>query len=731
MGKIKQQEVPVSGMSCAACAISVEKTLSQNPGVRQANVNYANQSAWIEWDESEVDLPVLQKAVTAAGYDLLITDTASKEVDEIQLKAHQELKKRTLQAGILAFPVFIIGMFGMHLPYANYIMWILTTPVLFVFGRQFFIQAYKQARNFKSNMDTLVALSTGIAYLYSTFNTFLPSFMLSRGMEPHVYFEAAAVIVFFILLGKTLESGAKAGTGAALKKLMGLQPSELTVLLDGKEILKKTEEVASGEVILIKPGQKIPLDGTVLSGKSYINESMLTGEPIPVLKEKGKKVYTGTVNLEGSLTFIAEQTGKDTFLSQIIERVKAAQGSKAPVQKLVDKIAGIFVPTVIGIGLFALAVWGISGVEDAWLRGMLALITVLVIACPCALGLATPTAIMAAMGKGAEMGILIKDAESLEKGTQIDTLVLDKTGTITEGKPKVTEVFQADAWKQEDAAYLVALEAKSQHPLASAVIDYYHNESAGITLTSFESITGKGVKGTTPVGIYRIGSSKWLAAEGVALDPKLMQQSELALANGSIVIYAARDFEHLAIFIISDPIKSSSPEAISSLKKMDIEVIMLTGDQKATAAHVAAQLGLSGFAAEMLPQDKADYIRNLQQKGKKVAMVGDGINDSEALSVADLSIAMGKGTDIAMEVAEITLVSSDLAQLPKTLLLTKKTVRIIRQNLFWAFIYNIIGIPVAAGLLYPIWGFLLNPMLAGAAMALSSVSVVANSLRLR
>ncbi len=731
MGKIRQQEVPVSGMSCAACAISVEKTLSQNPGVRQANVNYANQSAWIEWDESEVDLPLLQKAVTAAGYDLLISETASKELDEIQLKTHQELKKRTLKAGILAFPVFMIGMFGMHLPYANYIMWILTTPVLFVFGRQFFIQAYKQAINFKSNMDTLVALSTGIAYLYSSFNTFLPTYMLSRGMEPHVYFEAAAVIVFFILLGKTLESGAKAGTGAALKKLMGLQPSELTVLLDGKEILKKTADVASGEVILIKPGQKIPLDGTVISGKSYINESMLTGEPIPVLKEKGHKVFTGTVNLEGSLTFIAEQTGKDTFLSQIIERVKAAQGSKAPVQKLVDKIAGIFVPTVIGIGLFALAVWGISGVEDAWLRGMLALITVLVIACPCALGLATPTAIMAAMGKGAEMGILIKDAESLEKGTQIDTLVLDKTGTITEGKPKVTEVYQTDAWKQEDAAYLVALEAKSQHPLASAVIDYYHNQTAGITLTSFESITGKGVKGTTAVGIYRIGSSKWLAEEGVALDPKLMQQSELALAYGSIVIYAARDFEQLAIFIISDPIKSSSSEAISRLKKMGIEVIMLTGDQKATAAHVAAQLGLSGFAAEMLPQDKADYIRNLQQKGKKVAMVGDGINDSEALSVADLSIAMGKGTDIAMEVAEITLVSSDLAQLPKTLQLTKKTVRIIRQNLFWAFIYNIIGIPVAAGLLYPFWGFLLNPMLAGAAMALSSVSVVANSLRLR
>jgi P-type Cu2+ transporter len=731
MGKIRQQEVPVSGMSCAACAISVEKTLNQNPGVRRANVNYANQSAWIEWDESEVALPALQNAVKATGYELLLSDNAAMEAETIQLKAHQELKRRTLLAGLLAFPVFVIGMFGMHLPYANSIMWALTTPVLFVFGRQFFIQAYKQARNFKSNMDTLVALSTGIAYLYSTFNTFLPDFMLSRGMEPHVYFEAAAVIVFFILLGKTLESGAKAGTGTALKKLMGLQPSELTVLFDGKEMLKKTADVTSGEVILIKPGQKIPLDGTVLSGKSYINESMLTGEPIPVLKEKGSKVYTGTLNQEGSLTFIAEQTGKDTFLSQIIERVKAAQGSKAPVQKLVDKIAGIFVPTVIGIGILAMGIWGISGVEDAWLRGMLALITVLVIACPCALGLATPTAIMAAMGKGAQMGILIKDAESLEKGTRIDTLVLDKTGTITEGKPKVVEVHYTAAWSKEDASYLVALEAKSQHPLAAAVIDYYNDQSADPELLSFESITGKGVKGTSPLGIYRIGSSKWLAEEGVELDADLMQQSEQYLSTGSIVIYAAKETAHLAIFVIADPIKSSSAGAISKLKEMGIEVFMLTGDQKATAAHVSGQLGLTGFAAEMLPQGKGAYIKDLQKKGKRVAMVGDGINDSEALSVADLSIAMGKGTDIAMEVAEITLVNSDLAQLPKTLELTKKTVRIIRQNLFWAFIYNIIGIPVAAGLLYPFWGFLLNPMLAGAAMALSSVSVVANSLRLR
>ena len=413
---MKKKEIPVTGMSCAACALSVEKTLSNSPGVKSASVNYANHVALLEWEEDVVSLEKLQEDVQSTGYDLMIEDILQEDLEKMQLEAYQKLKKKTIYAGILALPVFLIGMFWMHMPYGNYIMWALTTPVLFVLGRQFFTQAWKLAGNRQANMDTLVALSTGIAYIYSSFNTFFPEYLASKGLEVHVYFEAASVIIFFILLGKTLESGAKAGTGAALKKLMDLQPTDLIVLKDGKEISMKTSEVKKGEVILIKPGQKIPLDGKVLEGSSYVNESMLTGEPLPVLKGKDTQVFAGTINSSGSFTFIAEQIGSDTFLAQIIQRVKAAQGSKAPIQKMVDKVAGIFVPVVLAIGIITFFIWGFSGIEDSWLRGMLALITVWVIACPCALGLATPTAIMAAMGKGAEMGILIKDAESLEKG---------------------------------------------------------------------------------------------------------------------------------------------------------------------------------------------------------------------------------------------------------------------------------------------------------------------------
>jgi len=728
---MKKQEIPVTGMSCAACAISVEKALVSSPGVKKAAVNYANQSAWLEWDEVEVSLDELQQQVKSSGYDLLIEKIEQEDLEKLQGEAHIALKRKTRYTGFLALPVFLIGMFWMDMPYGNYIMWAFTTPVLLVFGNQFFKQAWKLAKNKEANMDTLVALSTGIAYIYSSFNTFFPEFLMAKGLVPHVYFEAAAVIIFFILLGKTLESGAKAGTGAALKKLMGLQPQDLIVLENGVETPKKTSEVKEGEVILVKPGQKIPLDGKVLEGTSYVNESMLTGEPIPLIKSTGDKVFAGTVNQEGSFTFQAEQVGDHTLLSQIIQRVKKAQGSKAPVQKMVDKVAGIFVPTVLLIGLITFLVWGFSGVEDAWLRGMLAMITVLVIACPCALGLATPTAIMAAMGKGAEMGILIKNAESLEKGKEIDTLVLDKTGTITEGNPKVTQAYFSDRLEKSDLSYLLALESKSEHPLANAISAYLSKDSEALHLKSFKSITGKGVWGNSDTAEYRVGNSKWLEQEGVILDEKLLKIAADSLKEGAIIVFAAKDKQHIGLFKIADPIKETSKIAISELKKMGISIHMLTGDQKNTAAWVAKEVGIEHFSAEMLPQDKASYIQQLQSTGKKVSMAGDGINDSEALGYADLSIAMGKGTDIAMEVAEVTLVHSDLSQIPKTLLLTKKTVAIIRQNLFWAFIYNIIGIPIAAGILYPSFGFLLNPMLAAAAMALSSVSVVGNSLRLR
>jgi Cu2+-exporting ATPase len=726
---MKKKEIPVDGMSCAACAISVENTLKNTPGVKVAHVNYANHAATLEWEEKEVNLEDLQKQVRATGYDLLIADITQEELDQKQKEAYVKVKKKTLYAGILALPVFLIGMFWMHMPYGNYIMWALTTPILLVFGNQFFKNAWNQTKNLTANMDTLVAISTGIAYLYSSFNTFFPEYLSQKGIAPHVYFEAAAVILFFILLGKTLEAGAKAGTGESLRKLMGLQPNDLTVLENGNEIIKKTDKVKLREKVLIKPGQKIPLDGKIIEGESYVNENMLTGEPIPVSKSPGSKVFAGTINQSGSFVFQVEKVSANTLLAQIISRVKEAQGSKAPVQKLVDKIASIFVPVVLLIGLITLLFWGFSGVEEPWLRGMLAMVTVFVIACPCALGLATPTAIITAMGRGAEMGFLIKDAESLEKGVKIDTIILDKTGTITEGKPKVSNFRQTRNYDPADAKALYSLEKKSEHPLASAISAYLNEDL--VRIQNFKNITGNGVRGEFEGQSYKIGNLKWLKMEKIALDEELEAEANQALEEGAIVVFAAKNEQILGFFKITDQIKEYSKEAISRLQKMGIEVHMVTGDLQKTASYIASQVGIDLVAASMLPQDKSQYIKALQTKGKKVAMVGDGINDSEALSVADLSIAMGQGTDIAMEIAEITLVHSDLNHIPQALALTKKTVKIIRQNLFWAFIYNVIGIPLAAGVLFPAFGFLLNPMIAGAAMALSSVSVVANSLRLR
>ena len=730
MATIKK-EIPVIGMSCAACAITVEKSLAKHPGVKSASVNYANHAAWVEWDEKETTLPQLQEAVQHAGYELLIEELEAEDLEDIHTQAFLALKKKTILAGILALPVFLIGMFGMHIPYANWIMWALTTPILLVFGRQFFVQAWKLGKLGQANMDTLVALSTGIAYLYSSFNTFFPHYLIAKGIEPHVYFEAAAVILFFILLGKTLESQAKAGTGAALKKLMGLQPDEVSVLDGTDETIKKTKQVKTGDTILVRPGQRIPLDGIVLTGNSYVDESMLSGEPIPLAKTKGDQVFAGTLNQNGSLSVRVEKSSQQTLLSNIIRRVKQAQGSKAPVQALVDKIAAVFVPVVLAIGVATLLIWGFSGIEDAWLRGMLAFVTVLVIACPCALGLATPTAIMAAMGKGAQMGILIKDAESLEKGRKIDTLVLDKTGTVTEGKPSVTKIFPTGHWSSDHGRIIHALEQKSEHPLAKAIQAHFRKEAGTVEIQDFQVEVGKGISGNINGKTFRIGSYTWLLTEKVAPNPALLTQTDHAVLQGAILVFAAENEEIIAAIQIADPIKAGSRGAIAQIKSAGIEVHLLTGDQAKTAAWVAEQTGIPFVKAGTLPEHKAAYIQSLRAQGKKVAMAGDGINDSEALTLADLSIAMGQGTDIAMDAAGVTLVRSDLQQIPALLALSKKTVSIIRQNLFWAFIYNLIGIPIAAGVLYPSFGFLLNPMIAGAAMAMSSVSVVANSLRLR
>ena len=763
-----QQNFDVQGMSCAACSARVEKTLSRQPGVVQAAVNLATATATVTYDPSACNAAALQQAVEAVGFGLtpqqetpVPSEAEDKEVE--QLRQYHALKRRTVWAIALALPVAVIGMAFMDLPYANYVMWLLTTPVVFGLGHDFYANAWRLLKHRAANMDTLVAVSTGIAYLFSVFNLFFPNFWRSRGFEPHVYFEASAVIIAFILLGRLLEARAKSRTADAIKKLMGLQPQ--TVTLVNEELKMKNEEpgcsapdspqgnspffiphsslkesyplekVSVGNLLLVKPGERVPVDGTVVSGESYVDESMLSGEPLAVGKRAGDRVLAGTINQKGSFVFRAEQVGHDTLLAHIIRAVQDAQGSKAPVQKLADRIAGIFVPTIMAIALLSFLGWVLLAPTDGFTHGLLALVTVLIIACPCALGLATPTAIMVGIGKGAERGILIKDAESLERARRVDTVVLDKTGTVTEGRPQVTTLL----WKHEDSRHAVAfhaLEKRSEHPLAEAVTHYLENsfpqlEKNTSPIGEFESLTGRGIRGCVSNTLYYIGNRRLLDEQQIAVDPQLAQEADRLEAEAQTVIWLADEHEALAVAAIADRVKPTSAQAIRRLQRQGIDVHLLTGDNEATARAIAAQTDIRHYRANVLPQEKAAYVGRLQQEGKTVAMVGDGINDSAALAQADLSIAMGTGSDIAMDVAGITLLKGDLGKLSEALRLSHLTVRTIRQNLFWAFIYNIIGVPVAAGVLYPVCGFLLNPMIAGAAMAFSSVSVVTNSLRLK
>ncbi|HEV7347507.1 heavy metal translocating P-type ATPase [Telluribacter sp.] len=727
--------LPVTGMTCAGCAVSVESMLKHTAGVADAGVNFANQSAWVEYEPSEVTLPELDKVLQGVGYGFILTaeeDEALAKQEEVQHEHYQQLRRRTIWAGVLTLPVVVIGMFFMDMLYGNYIMLALTLPVLVVLGRDFFINAGKQARHGKANMDTLVALSTGIAFLFSTFNTFYPEFWHARGLHPHVYFEAAAVIIFFIMLGKLLEERAKTNTSDALKKLMGLQPKTVRVSRQGVESEVPVKEVLLGDEVVIRSGEKIPVDGKVVSGQSYVDESLMTGEPVPAEKKAGEKVFAGTINQQGSFTFIAEKVGKDTVLSQIIRTVQDAQGSKAPVQRLVDKIAGVFVPVVIGIALLTFVAWMIFGGENALTHALLASVSVLVIACPCALGLATPTAIMVGVGKGAENNILIRDAESLEKAHEVNAVILDKTGTLTQGHPQVTDWHWLEGLSttERHAAAIRAIEARSEHPLAQSVVNFV-DVAEEVKVESFEAIVGSGVQAEVGGEKYLIGTLSFLAAEGVMLCADLDALAEKLRQQARTVIGVGWQNQQIALIAIADQLKETSAEAVRKLQQQGIEVYMLTGDNPQTAAAVARQVGISQYQAEVKPDDKMQFVKELQGRGKTVAMVGDGINDSQALAQADVSVAMGKGSDIAMDVAKMTLITSDLLTLPKALKLSRRTVRTIRQNLFWAFIYNLIGIPIAAGVLYPINGFLLNPMIAGAAMALSSVSVVTNSLRLR
>ena len=731
MSLIKKEAFPVLGMSCASCAARVDKTLNSLPGVQEASVNYASATAQVTYDADACSPEVLKAALQNVGYDMLIDsqDEAVDEAEKAHLARYESLKKRTRWAIALALPIMGLSMVWMHVHWVNYVVWLLATPVVFVLGRGFFISAWRQLKHGACNMDTLVALSTGIAYVFSVFNLFFPSFWLSRGIEPHVYFEASSVIIAFILLGRLLEERAKRNASTAIRKLIGLQPKTVTVWTpDGERILPVTS-IRQGDVVVVKPGERIAVDGVVSEGQSYVDESMLSGEPMAVRKQKNSKVYAGTINQKGAFRFVADKIGQDTLLAQIIRMVQDAQGSKMPVQKLVDKIASIFVPVIISIALLAMVAWMVLVTDDGFTHGLLALVTVLIIACPCALGLATPTAIMVGIGKGAENGILIKNAESLEVARKIDTVVLDKTGTLTEGHPQVTD----EAWLTDEAKHkniLLSLEKMSEHPLAEALRRFMQNVTA-FEVKHFGVLDGRGIEGFVDGKKYYAGSLTLLEEKGIAMDASLRAKAEKWMKEAKTIVALADEEKALGVLAITDKLKPTSELAIEALHKQDIKVWMLTGDQSEAAREVAQQVGIKHFKAGVLPQEKASFVRELQAQGKKVAMVGDGINDSAALAQADLSIAMGQGSDIAMDTAMVTILSSDLVKISETIRLSQLTVRTIRQNLFWAFFYNLIGVPIAAGILYPINGFLLNPMIGGMAMAFSSVSVVTNSLRLR
>lgn len=722
-------------MTCASCARTVENTLKGQRGVKSAAVNYANASALVEYEPVEANLPHIQNVVKGIGYGIIINeDTTAEDIEAINLKEYRKLTVNTILAIILSVPLVAIGMFWMHMPYANYIMWALSTPVILLFGWRFFKGAVKQALHFSANMDTLVALSTGIAYSFSVYNTLYPQYWTKQGLHAPVYFEASAVVIAFILLGKLLEDKAKTSTSSAIKKLMGLQPRSLfRINQAGEEEIVMIQDVQINDIIVIKPGDKIAVDGTVIEGNSYVDESMISGEPMAVEKRPGAHVFAGTINQKGSFRFRADKIGSDTLLSQIIRKVQEAQGSKAPVQKLADKIAGIFVPVVMALSILAFVLWANFGGEQGFTHGLLALITVLVIACPCALGLATPTAIMVGVGKGAENGILVKDAESLETLHKVTDIIFDKTGTLTEGTPEVVDIaWAADANQQILPSVIYSMELMSEHPLAAAITSFFrHLEIERVQVNAFSSITGSGITALHNGNIYFIGSRKLLDSMNIPVaDPLNARAAEWA-EHSNIVVWVANPFGALAAIAITDKIKLTSRSAVAILQNMGIVPHMLTGDGERTAYTIAAEAGISSYRSELSPNDKSEYIKQLQAMGKVVAMVGDGINDSQALAQADVSIAMGRGTDIAMDVAKITLMASDLKQIPVAIRLSHKTVKTIRQNLFWAFFYNVIAIPVAAGALYPINGFLLDPMIAGAAMALSSVSVVSNSLLLK
>ncbi len=730
--------LPVEGMTCASCVARVEKTLLKVKGVQSANVNLATDSVSLSFDQLKVSLNVLSNAVEKAGYKLKLPpkDIAADnyKFSEDTSENFKQLKRDFNFSLSIALPIMVLNMISMTewfmhaspltMDEINKLLLLLTTPVLFIFGRRFFTSALKLARHFSADMNTLIAVGTGAAYLYSAFVTLFPHWLPATVNPNEVYFDSAAVIITLILLGRTLETRAKQKSSDAIKKLIGLQPKTARVIRNDIEQDIPVDQVLIGDVVIVRPGEKIPVDGVVLSGFTSIDESMITGESMPTEKKSGDKVIGGTINTTGSISFRATAIGKETVIAHIIKLVEEAQSSKAPVQHLVDKVASVFVPIVIFVSFVSFVVWFFVLGND-FSYALINAIAVLVIACPCALGLATPTAIIVGAGKGASMGVLIKNAESLERAHKINTIVFDKTGTITTGKQSVTDIRVSDNFDEWKLLRLTAsLENKSEHPIARTIVEEAKRRSIELAdVQNFQSQTGFGVNGIIENGLMYVGSEAMMKELSIDIS-SIKNYVEEFSAAGKTTVFVAYEGKIIGIIAVADKIQTTSKETVTQLKKIGIEVVMLTGDNVKTAQAIAKQVGIEKIFAQVLPNGKVAKIKELQSEGNIVAMVGDGINDAPALAQADVSIAMSSGTDVAMETADITLMKSDLKGVVQAIQLSHKTIRTIKQNLFWAFIYNVIGIPLAA------FG-LLNPMFAAGAMAFSSVSVVTNSLRLK
>ncbi|MCU7494383.1 MAG: copper-translocating P-type ATPase [Ignavibacteria bacterium] len=733
--------LPVEGMTCASCVARVEKAIGKVEGVKNVAVNFATEKASFEMDPSKADLSKISQIVEDAGYKLKLPEkTTEAEEEKEDNQFYKALTKDLLFALILTLPVFLISMsmefswFHRLFPasvnheklmdYINKVLLILTTPIVFISGKRFFTIFWNNLKHFAADMNSLVAIGTGTAYLYSLVATLFPEVIASSGRTPHVYYDSTAVIITLILTGRWLENRAKQKTGSAIKKLLELKPKTAFVVRNNEEVKLKIDELALKDIVIVRPGEKIPADGIITDGLSTVDESMITGEAIPVEKSRGQKVIGGTINKNGSFRFEITALGRQSILGQIIKYVEEAQGSKAPIQKLADKIASVFVPAVVAIALLTFIAWIIFGGAGAFNLALINFVAVLIIACPCALGLATPTAIMVGTGLGAGNGILIKNGESLEHAHKINVIVLDKTGTITEGKPSVTDILSDGITEEELLIIASSVESRSEHPLAQAVVEFA--KSKGLRPEdpeSFKNLPGHGIQAVTGGRAVLIGNEKLM--QNYALKPdKFAADFDRLSSEGKTIIFVAIDGSLKGLLAIEDPIKSTSEEAIKKLKSMNIKVVMLTGDNRKTAAAIARRIGVDEFSAEILPEDKAREVAKYQENGSLVSMVGDGINDAPALAQSDVGIAMGSGTDVAIETADITLLKSDLVGVAGSILLSRRTIKTIRQNLFWAFIYNVLGIPLAAlGLL--------NPMFAALAMSFSSVSVVTNSLRLR